>query len=308
MKLIPPPATSFAEKVDTLAIAYFSVATVLVLAVLVALVYFSIKYSKNSPASRENRPKILRKQEAAVILLILLIGLTHFFFAGRLFYRAAVPPKDSLTFYVVAKQWMWIFYPPGGEENIGEITVPVGKPVHLVMTSADVIHSLFIPAFRIKQDILPGRYTSLWFKAERVGTFQTLCTQYCGASHSQMRAVVNVIPQEDYEKKAANFSFQKTLAGEGAALYNAKSCVVCHSTAQAPHFSDLYNSAVLLENGNVVTADEDYLRRSILFPKKEVVRGYQPIMPPFKGLLSEHEVLALIAYIKSQKEVKPHGP
>ena len=308
MKLFPPPATDLAVKVDRLAVVYFTIFALMTLAVLFALVYFSIKYRRGSRASRENRPKNSRKLEVAAITSILLIGITNFVFAGRLYYQEVVPPKGALEVYVVAKQWMWTFYPPSGRENINELTVPLGKPVHLLMTSTDVIHSFFVPSFRVKQDVLPGRYTSLWFQANTLGTFPVLCTQYCGLAHSEMRAVVHVVSEEEYEKGFTPNRFSESLANEGANIYNAKGCVTCHSTTLAPHFRDLFGSNVLLNNGKMVSADEEYIRRSLYFPAQEVVRGYQPIMPSFQGNLSEHELLALIAYIKSQKEEKPHAP
>jgi cytochrome c oxidase subunit 2 len=203
---------------------------------------------------------------------------------------------------VVGKQWMWKIQHQEGPSEINTLHVPLGQPVRLVMTSEDVIHSFYVPAFRLKQDVIPGRYTYLWFQATKVGEYHLFCAEFCGTNHSEMRGSVIVMQPSDYQKWLNNSSVGQPLAEEGKQLFTQLGCAHCHapeSGVQAPNLNGLFGQTVPLSNGASVQADEDYIRQSIFFPKAKVVAGYTPIMPTYEGKLTEEQVLQLVAYIKS---------
>src|SRR5690349_7899969 len=210
------------------------------------------------------------------------------------------PPPGAAELFVLGKQWMWKVEHPGGEGEIDELHVPVGRPVRLVMTSQDVIHSFFLPAFRVKRDVLPGRYESLWFEATKTGEFPILCAEFCGLDHSHMKGRVVVLSENDYARWLAVQPPGDTLAVAGAVLFRELGCSGCHEgrgPVRAPRLDGLFGRRVPLQDGSVVVADERYIRDSILQPKREVAAGYAPVMPSFAGQIGEDEVLKLVAYI-----------
>lgn len=218
------------------------------------------------------------------------------------------PPANALEYYVTAKQWMWKVQHPDGNREINHLHVPAGEPIKLIMTSEDVIHSFFVPEFRIKQDVLPGRYTYLWFQSDKPGIYRLFCNEYCGAEHSLMIGTVTVMDPADYE---AWLSAKEPIAGAqqltGAELFSLHVCDTCHkpdSAARAPMLWGLFGEEVTMADGSVAIASEDYIRESILNPGARVVKGYDPIMPTYAGRLSEDELLQLILYIKS---IGPEG-
>jgi cytochrome c oxidase subunit 2 len=238
-------------------------------------------------------------------------------------------PANAIEMYVVAKQWMWKMQHNEGPREINELHIPVGYPVKLLMTSQDVIHSFFVPEFRVKQDVLPGRYTDLWFQATRPGEYHLFCSQYCGTSHSAMIGKIIAMTPADYgrwlgggtaaaaapspapavsaQPKATGEKLNPTMIAAGAALFKDFKCGDCHKSdrsGQAPPLQGLYGSKVALEGGQTVIADEGYIRESILEPNAKIVKGYKPVMPAFKGQLEEEELLQLITYIKSLKGTK----
>lgn len=297
-----PGASGFATPVDNIFSFMLTVSVFFVLLVFVLVAYLCFRYRAGSKISRDNAPKKSPWLEATIALLILAFGLGSFFWSGKIYYKMSLLPPNSLHYQVFAKQWMWVFHGPQGADEINVLTVPIGRPVELVMISADVIHSLFIPAFRLKQDVLPGRYTHTWFQANRLGDFPILCTQYCGLEHSGMRALVRVlsaVDYQEYQKRAAQRA--KISLDAGTQLFINKSCISCHDSEAktAPSLRGLFGSEVRLRNGRSVKADESYIRNSILNPGLQIVDGYADVMPPFQGQLTEQELRSLISYIQS---------
>ncbi len=230
-------------------------------------------------------------------LLLVLFGR-----GAKLFFEESRPPSDAVEYWVTAKQWMWKFQHPEGNREINELHVPVNTPIRLKMISEDVIHDLFIPAFRVHVDVLPSRYTTYWFKADRIGSYHLFCSQYCGVEHAQMVGRVVVMDPREYEKWLAGGSAASGPLLSGAELFVAKACNTCHrpdTAARAPILNGIYGKPVKLSTGETVIANDDYIRESILSPAAKIVAGYQPIMPTFKGTITEEELLQLIGYVKS---------
>jgi cytochrome c oxidase subunit 2 len=215
---------------------------------------------------------------------------------------ARTAPKNALEIHVVAKQWMWKTQHSNGAREINELHVPLDTPVRLVMTSEDVIHSFFVPAFRMKKDVLPGRYTETWFRATKPGVFHLFCAEYCGSEHSRMTGRIVVVQKDTYARWLAAQPEGDGLAKTGATVFRARGCSGCHSEASkvhAPNLNGLYGRKVQLADGRSVTADEAYLRDSMLMPRRDVVAGFEPIMPSYAGILSDAEIISLTAYIRS---------
>ena len=297
-----PEASSLAPRIDLLFWFRVGLCGLVALAVVVAVVYFCVRYRRGSLADRTGWHGQNLGLELGWIIAPFVMFVAVFIWSLLLFAEARTPPPDAQTLYVVAKQWMWKVQHPSGQREINTLHVPSGTPVRLTMTSQDVIHSFFVPAFRVKQDVLPGRYTELWFTATRVGRFPLQCAEYCGLDHSRMGGVVIVMAPADYASWLAGHSTALSLAASGERLFRSKGCSGCHgsnASVHAPDLSGLYGSVVHLSDGSAVKADERYLHDSILLPRSQIVAGYAPIMPSFAGQLSEEEVLALIAYIKS---------
>jgi cytochrome c oxidase subunit 2 len=229
---------------------------------------------------------------------------------ATLFLAAYTPPGDSLEVDVVGKQWMWKFQHLSGPREINELHVPVGRPVKLLMTSQDVIHSLFVPAFRVKQDVLPGRYSALWFEATKPGTYHLFCAEYCGTQHSGMVGWVTAMEPAQFQQWLAGAPEGSPAAG-GAKLFQELGCITCHrgdAQARCPELGGLFGRTVTLATGQAVTADEGYLRESILDPSAKITAGFQNIMPTYRGLVTEEGVLELIAYIKSLQAEEAKAP
>jgi cytochrome c oxidase subunit 2 len=209
---------------------------------------------------------------------------------------------DAMPIYVVAKQWMWHVQHQGGQREINELHIPVHRSVQLIMASQDVIHSFFVPAFRVKHDVVPGRYQNLWFRADKTGEFQLLCAEFCGTDHSRMIGRIVVMEPHDFETWLSHQQAPGTLAREGADLFRQLGCSGCHvgqGTVRAPALDGLFGKPVPLQDGTVVVADDRYIRDSILMPASQVAAGYAPVMPSFAGRVSEDELIRLVAYIKS---------
>jgi cytochrome c oxidase subunit 2 len=207
-----------------------------------------------------------------------------------------------MEIYLVAKQWMWKFQHPDGQREINELHIPVGTKIKLIMATEDVIHSFYVPAFRFKVDVVPGRYTYAWFQATKPGRYHLFCAEYCGTNHSAMRGWVYVMEPQDYQAWLSGATGGESLAALGQRLFQNLACATCHrgdSQGRGPALEGLFGTTVLLENGRMIVADEAYLRESILIPKAKVVEGYQSIMPTFQGLVSEEQLLQLVEYIKS---------
>jgi cytochrome c oxidase subunit 2 len=214
-------------------------------------------------------------------------------------------PANAMVIQVIGKQWMWKIQHPSGRKEINELHVPLGQPISLQMTSEDVIHSFFVPAFRIKQDVVPGRYSEQWFIPTRLGEYHLFCAEYCGNSHSRMIGRVIVMPAGEYRLWVANAAPEDRPEVAGAHLFSEYGCIACHGQ-QAPTLAGIYGHEQTMEDGRRVKVDDDYLRESILTPRAKIVAGYPPTMPSFQGQLSEEQMFQLIAYIKSIEV--PGGP
>lgn len=301
---ILPEASREAVAIDGLFLIEAIVCGAVTLLVVVLVVGFVVRYDARRQV---NRHIDLTGHTALEYLAIgtMLVGFLAMFLAGSvLYFRANSPPTDTLQISIVGKQWMWKLQHPAGRREIDALTVPLGQPVKLVMTSEDVIHSFFLPAFRIKQDVLPERYTVLWFRPTRLGDFPIFCTQYCGTYHAAMIGRIHVVRPEAYSRwlDRATGADAVPMAKAGARLFNTLACAGCHgtgSTVHAPDLTGLWGRPVTLSDGQVILADDAYLRRSLLQPKADVVAGYKPVMPTYQGQIDEGQVFQLIAYLKS---------
>ncbi len=315
MKLpfVPEPASALAGRVDLLFAAMTLLTGTVALVIIVLLIVFSLRYRKNADVNRERAPERVRLRrrrriELTWIAVPMVLFIVVFVWAAALYFDQALPPDNALEISVVAKQWMWKLQHAGGQREINELHVPVDVPVKLVMTSQDVIHSFFVPAFRLKQDVLPGRYTVLWFTATRTGVFHLFCAEYCGTDHSRMSGRIVVQSPVEFQRWLDRNDSGSTMAARGEALFRQFGCSGCHgrnAAVHAPSLEGLYGRPVPLSNGQMVVADDRYIRDSILLPAREVAAGYAPIMPSFAGQISEDDLLDLLAYIRNLSAQKP---
>ena len=304
--LWPERASTIAGNVDALFIFLLIVSGLITLLIFVCLVYFAARY--------RYRPGVMAEQiegstplELTWSIIPLFVFVVIFFWGAVVFFKERTPPADATEVYVVAKQWMWKLEHAEGQREINQLHVPVGRDVKMIMTSQDVIHSFFVPAFRIKQDVLPGRYTVAWFRATKPGTYHLFCAEYCGTQHSGM--IGSIVVQEPAQYEAwMNGGSTGPLSVSGEKIFAELGCVTCHrsdSQGRGPSLQGLFGKPVLLQDGRTVTADENYIRESILDPGAKIVKGYQPVMPTFQGLVSEEQLNALVAYVKSLSEAQP---
>ena len=295
--LIPEQASTIARGVDHLY--YFVTAVDLFFTVLIFLTifYFAIRYRRRSENERPAKTKTFLPLELTWSIIPAILCGVMFTWSASIFIRESRPPRNSMEIFVVAKQWMWKLQHPNGRREIDELHIPVDTPIKLTMTSEDVIHDFFVPAFRVKKDVVPGQYSSLWFEATKVGKYHLFCAQYCGTNHSKMRGWVYVMTSEDYQRWLHEGIKTVSMADAGAQLYEKFGCITCHGTGKGPSYAGLYGHPVKLSDGSTVMADDAYLRESILFPTAQIVAGYPPIMPTFKGQPRGEGLLDLIAYI-----------
>jgi cytochrome c oxidase subunit 2 len=296
-----PAASSVAPEIDLLFVALLALSTLVVLGVAGTIMVFAIRYRRGSSADRGGASED-RRIEYLWSGIPLLLFLTIFAWAARIYYDLSAAPDDAVPVYVVGKQWMWKLEHRDGRREINTLHIPVERPVKLIMSSQDVIHSFYVPAFRIKQDVVPGRYTTLWFEATEPGTFRLMCAEYCGTDHAKMRGSIIAMRPAEYERWLAGGTPPGSMAEQGGRLFRQFGCSGCHSphaTVHAPDLHGLFGRPVQLADGTSVIADEAYIRDSILLPRKQVVAGFAPIMPTFEGQIGESEILRIIAYIKS---------
>jgi cytochrome c oxidase subunit 2 len=300
-RLLQQSASTIAGRTDLLFTAMLVLCGTIALAIGAAIVFFCVRYRHGATVQRGWVGRKLGLEVAWIsIPLVLFIGL--FVWAGHDFVALYRVPDDALPVYVVAKQWMWKLQHRNGRREINELHVPLGQPVRLVMTSQDVIHSFFVPAFRLKQDVVPGRYTGLWFTASQLGEFHLFCAEYCGSEHSQMVGRIVVLSPADFARWLAADTSSPSVAQYGFALFRQLGCSGCHaagSTVHAPSLAGLLGRQVHLQDGRTVVADDNYVRDSILLPRKDVVAGFDPVMPSFAGQVSEEDIQALIAYLRA---------
>lgn len=305
-----PEASTHAVTVDEIFYLLLVLSGATVVLVFGLILLFAVRYRRGSSAKRGPMPEFLRREfEIGWTLATLLGFLFLFWWACSADLSSLAAPAGSLEIHVVAKQWMWKTQHPSGAREINALHVPLGQPVHLLMSSQDVIHSFFVPAFRVKQDVVPGRDTDLWFQASKIGVFPLLCAEYCGTDHSVMRGKIIVMRPEDYAKWLVEQPEGDDLAHQGAKLFVSQGCSGCHapsSNVHAPRLAGIYGRNVQLSDGRTVKADDAYIRDSILQPKRDVVAGYDAIMPSFKGLLDDGEIQSLTAYIRSLAGEGPH--
>ncbi|CAH2600596.1 Cytochrome c oxidase polypeptide II [Rhodovastum atsumiense] len=269
---------------------------------------YVIRYRASNPLDRGGLAQKTWRMEVAWTTATLLVFFGLFIWGADLYTRLFLPPEDTLKVWVVGKQWMWKVQHPGGQREINALHVPVNRPVQLIMTSEDVIHDFFIPGFRIKRDVLPGRYTTLWFRADRLGSYHLFCAQFCGTDHSRMIGEVIVMEPADFDIWLAENGGGATLAEAGQGLFIRYGCSGCHggrSSVHAPPLEGVYGSPVPLSDGSVVVADDRYIHDSILYPGAQVAAGYAPLMPSFAGQIIEEDLVKLVAYIRSLAGARP---
>jgi len=299
--LWPARASTGAGNVDALYIFLVLLAGFMSVAVFTMIVVFALRYHRRHGVEAE---QIEGSTALEITWSVIPLGIFMVIFAwgAVIYFKERTPPRGATEVYVVAKQWMWKLEHEEGQREINELHVPVGRDVKLIMTSQDVIHSFYIPAFRIKQDVLPGRYTTLWFRATKPGVYHLFCAEYCGTQHSGMIGQIVVMEPAQYEAWLGGGAASGSLASNGRNIFQQLGCPTCHRSdvqGRGPNLVGVFGKPVLLEDGRTVIADENYVRESILSPSAKVVSGFKPIMPVFQGLVSEEQLNALVAYIKS---------
>jgi cytochrome c oxidase subunit II len=299
--LFPERASALAWQVDGLYFLLVAVSAFFTLLIFVLIFVFAVKYRRSvhpHPVQIEGSLPL----ELTWTLIPLGICMIFFAWGSLIYFQEARPPRGSMEVYVVAKQWMWKFEHENGQREINQLHIPVGRDVKVIMSSQDAIHSFYVPAFRIKADVLPGRYTMTWFHTTKVGTYHLFCAEYCGTDHSAMIGQVIVMDPVAYQAWAAGGAGAGGLTTSGRQLFQQLGCATCHRSdtqGRGPNLAGLYGKRVLLEDGRTVVADENYIRESILNPGAKVTAGFKPIMPTFQGQVSEDGLMALVAYIKS---------
>jgi cytochrome c oxidase subunit II len=310
-EFLPEQASQVASQVDLLYGFIWAVTIFFTVLIFLLIAYFSIKYRRRSPDERPQPVLESLRLELFYTIVPFLITMVIFFWGVKVFFQVyGQPSANAMDVHVVGKQWMWKMQHPEGPREINTLHVPVGREVQLTLSSQDVIHSFFVPAFRVKLDAVPGKYTRMSFTPTKVGTYHLFCAEYCGTQHSGMIGSVVVMEPADYDAWLTGTTPSESPAASGARLFQTLGCATCHGV-QAPSLAGLYGSQVRYTEwragtGQVkqTTADEQYLRESILESTAKIVEGYQPIMPSFRSQVSEEQVLDLIAYIKSLKTAK----
>jgi len=299
--LFPERASALAAQVDGLYFFLVAVSAFFTVLIFLTIFVFAIKYR------RENHPHPSHIEGSLPLELtwtLIPLGICMIFFAwgSLIYFQEGRPPRGAMEVYTVAKQWMWKFEHEGGQREINTLHVPLGRDVKMIMSSQDVIHSFFVPAFRIKQDVLPGRYTSIWFHPTKTGTYHLFCAEYCGTQHSGMIGEVVVMEPAAYQAWLTTGGTSGTLIASGHQIFTQMGCETCHRSdtqGRGPNLAGIYDKPVALEDGRSVMADENYLRESILNPAAKVTAGFKPIMPTYQGQISEEDLAAVISYIKS---------
>jgi cytochrome c oxidase subunit 2 len=299
--LWPQKASSLAGNVDALYVFLVMISALMCALIYTLILIFAARYRRRAGEKAE---QIEGSTPLEITWSVIPMGvfLVIFGWGAWIFFQERTPPRNATEIYVVAKQWMWKLQHEEGQREINELHVPVGRDIKLIMTSQDVIHSFYVPAFRIKQDVLPGRYTTMWFRATKPGTYHLFCAEYCGTQHSGMIGSVVVMEPAQYQAWLSGGTSGVPLAVTGQKLFAELGCNTCHRSdtqGRGPDLNGVFGTKVPLEDGRTVVADDDYVRESILVPTAKVVNGYKPIMPVFQGLVTEEQVNALLAYVKS---------
>ena len=299
--LFPPEASKLAPEMDALLFFEILVSLIGLTIVLLLVTTFCIMYRKGRhPVAVQIEGSTIL--EATWTIIPLGLFLLMFVWGSLIYFRVYTPPANAMNIYVVGKQWMWKAEHPGGQHEINSLHIPTGKPIQLTLISQDVFHSFSIPAFRVKREAIPGRYTSVWFEATTPGTYHLFCTQYCGTNHSAMIGDIVVLTPDGYKQWLAESTSGMSLAQNGERLFASLSCNACHNAkpdARGPNLANVYGAKLALASGGTVLADDAYLRESILNPSQHITQGYAPIMPTYPGQVSEEGVIALVEYIKN---------
>lgn len=300
----PAQASALAERVDDLFLFALLVAVFFSVLIAALLFYLGVKYRRRpgvAVGAPTDTPPTLEIVWSAVPLAIVLF---LFYWGVEVAFDIARPPADADEYFVVGRQWMWRIQHPDGPREIDELHAPVGRAIKLTMTSEDVVHSFYIPAFRVKSDVIPGRYTQVWFKATQPGTYHLFCAEYCGTEHARMGGRVIIMEPHDYEEWLTRGRADQPSGPSGEGIFVARGCPTCHrpdTAARAPILTGVLGRTVRLQSGETLVADDTYVRESILRPAARVVAGYPPVMPAFEGQISEEEIIQLMTYIRSLK-------
>jgi len=305
--IFPDQASTFAADVDALYFFILATCAFFAIGVAIAVIYFGIRYHKKHDGEIGARIEGSLPLELLWSVIPTIIAMVMFGWGASVFYHLRRPPAEAMHIYAVGKQWMWKFQHLEGQREINELHIPAGQPIKITISSEDVLHSLFFPAFRTKIDAIPGRYTELWFEAQKPGQYHIFCAEYCGTNHSGMIGTVTVLEPAAYQAWLQGGAIEGSLAQRGAKLFNDLACSTCHletGQGRGPSLADIVGTTVSLQDGSSVLVDEAYLRESILNSQAKVVKGFQPLMPTFQGLISEENLVALIEHVKS---LSPHA-
>jgi cytochrome c oxidase subunit 2 len=302
--LFPEQASTFAWQVDLLYFYLIAISAFFTIGIVVGIIFLAIKYRETTKYASGAEIHGSMSLETTWSVIPFIISMTIFLGGAVVFYNQyRMPQNPDLEIYVVGKQWMWKLQHETGQREINELHIPVGRKVKLTMTTEDVLHDFSVPAFRTKADVVPGRYTYLWFEATKPGKYRIMCMEYCGLNHSGMTGYVYVMEQRDFDNWLAGNNANQTPVQAGKDLFETKlGCASCHAGGpqqRGAKLENLFGTDVKLTNGQTVKADEEYIRNSILNPQGQIVEGYQPIMPTFKGQVTEEQLNSLVAYIKS---------
>lgn len=303
LPFLPESASTISGRVDALYFYLSGVTVFFSLLISGVILFFVVRYRRRSAFEIPRPIAGSHKLETLWSIIPFLIAMSFFVWGTSVYFAQYRMPKDGIEVYVVAKQWMWKFQHSTGQREINELHVPVGRKVKLIMATEDVIHDLFVPAFRIKADVVPGRYTSQWFEATKPGRYHLFCAEFCGMNHSGMIGSVVVMEPSDFDNWLSGNANQQSASSLGQQLYQSMGCASCHGSnaegGRGPALQGVFNGQTQLTNGQVVKADENYVRESITNPQAKIVSGFGPIMPSFQGQLTEEQLLQLTSYVKS---------
>lgn len=302
MPLFPPQASTVAGPVDTLYLVWGALSIIVTVALFALIIFFAVRYRRRNEmevgAGELHAPVI----ELVSMVVPFVVAMAMFAWGAAVYVELREPPKNAVEYFAFGKQWMWKYQHPNGRRQINDFTIPADTPIKMTMTSEDVIHSFFIPDFRVKQDVVPGRYTTLWFEATKPGRYRMLCAEYCGSEHSLMGGWVTVLERDEYEAWLQADDTGTLPVSSGEQLFTSLACSTCHQSgdnSRGPSLHGLFGNDVQIATLGDVTADEAYIRESILEPRAKVRSGYMPLMPTFRGQVSEEQLLDLVTYIKT---------
>jgi len=307
--LVPDSASTFSWRVDALYFYLSGVTLFFALLISAVLIFFVIRYRRRTPYEIPRPVAGSHKLETLWTVIPFVIAMTMFVWGAQIYFDQYKPPANAIEVYVVGKQWMWKLQHATGQREINELHIPVGRKIKLIMTSEDVIHDFFVPAFRTKADVVPGKYTTLWFEATTPGTYHLFCAEYCGMNHSGMTGSVIVMEPREFDNWLSGNTGSMTPATAGQQLYQTLGCASCHGAngegGRGPTLAGAFGKMASLQSGQSVVVDEVYVRESILNPQAKIVAGFGPIMPTFQGQISEDQLMQLVAYIKSLQATGP---